>query len=379
MCLVIGLTLLGTVTPPSRAQNAPILPAPLYYIAGDQHIHRLETDNLTVSVITPGEEQEPVTAFDVSPVDGAVAYVTANKLFVADRLGENAAMIFDGGTLALTQGYVDVADMLTREVTKPMWSPDGTQIAFGYGGINVIPAAGGVAILALPNGAPDPNAPPEMPVGARIYRPHAWSPDGARLLVEFNFVPEGGGYAVLPLGAGAVTDFIDPATGFFVSCCEATWTPDSAAVYVSSPAQGLVEAGLWRVDSSTGEAANLIKGVPDGSTTVNLVGFAQVLTDGNLYYFAGQTTLDMGTGLMSMVRARPDGVSELTPLRTDTYEISEARWHPAATGAVIADQTAFDYANAQPPFFFPLRWLSVDGAQALSLPEAGRGLRWGTR
>jgi Tol biopolymer transport system component len=299
---------------------------------------------------------------------------------VTDNIGQSRTVLFDGGTLTLDQGYVNVNDMLTREVTAPRWSPDGSQIAFGYGGVNFIPKAGGVAILALANTTGDTTNSPNMPVGAKIYRPHAWSPDGTRLVAAFNYVPEGGGYAIFPVAGGAALEPKDVETGFNIACCEATWSLDSSSVYFSSPAQGIVPAGLWLVNAATGDALTLIRGWQEGGdSSVKLVGMAEILSDGKLYYFYGLGVLDMGTAPLNMFRADADGLSGQTMLRADAYEISEAVWSPDGSGAVIADQTKFDYGNKLPPFYFPTRWLRADGGDVVTLPEVGQGLRWGVQ
>lgn len=378
LAVIMILTLLPTTRDTIRAQFEDVLPRPLYYLGDDQQIHRLEVDAEATSIITA--EPMPITHFDVSPVDGALAYVTANQLIVTDNIGQGRLALFDGGALALEQGYVKVNDMLTREVTAPRWSPDGSQIAFGYGGVNLIPKAGGVAILTLANTTGDASASPDMPIGAKIYRPHAWSPDGTRLMATFNYVPEGGGYAIFPAAGGAAVEPKDAETGFIISCCEASWTADSSSVYVSSPAQGMVQAGLWLVNANTGEATTLIRGWQEGGdSNVKLVGMAHSLSDGKLYYFYGLGILDMGTAPLNMFRADGDGVSGQTMLRADAYEISEALWSPDGSGAVIADQSRFDYGNKLPPFYYPLRWLRADGGDVVTLPEVGQALRWGVQ
>ena len=94
--------------------------------------------------------------------DGAhVAYVLRTQDAAADRTVTELWLVPTGGGSArrLTAGPAD---------TTPVWSPDGTRLAFLRGGeLALLPMDGGEARVLT--GLPRPSGPP------------AWSPDGARL------------------------------------------------------------------------------------------------------------------------------------------------------------------------------------------------------
>ena len=80
----------GATPPP--AEDADVLPRTLYYIAPDgagiTQVFRLERDGVTQTQLTT--ESGSVTDYDVSPVDGNIAFVANNQLLYANADGSES-------------------------------------------------------------------------------------------------------------------------------------------------------------------------------------------------------------------------------------------------------------------------------------------------
>jgi hypothetical protein len=120
-----------------------IFPSPLYYIEDTSgQIWRVDVDGANPLQIT--HEPAPVLAFDVSPIDGHLVYVSGNSLIEADALGGNPRVILAGPTVPLANqhyGYVQYGP--TQTVAAPRFSPDGQQIASRHA--TTAPTAGRIA------------------------------------------------------------------------------------------------------------------------------------------------------------------------------------------------------------------------------------------
>ena len=177
-----------------------VLPAPLYYLdtsSPTQQIWRIETDGTTRTQIT--QEAAGVTDFDVSASDGSLAYVSGNALITTDGLGGNRSVLVQGPPLAPER---DESYYIT-EVTRPRWSPDGSRLAYGMNGINLIDAAGGTPTALLPND-PIPAPSDTMTQPVNLYWPSHWSPDGARMLIDIGYYRSEGSLGVFNLTNNSV-------------------------------------------------------------------------------------------------------------------------------------------------------------------------------
>lgn len=365
-----------TETPPAATPTLPVqaevLPAPVYFISSaDSQLWRVERDGTTLTQLTT--EAAPVTYYDVSPADGALVYISANALILADAEGGNRQQVFGG-----VQDYPE-DQAINNEITHPRWSPDGRRIAFGYGGIQILDLDSPMLtpnVLLPSDPMPDPNA-GRPPSELRFYRQAIWSPDSTRLLVEFSHYPEGGGWSVLLLnadGEGALVDLQPAALGGLL-CCEPTWSLDSQVIYFASPYIGMVTPGLHRANAATGQVETLIgvTGEP-GSETYAMVEQAEQLADGQLYYFLG-TVQGFPTGAftpLTMYRADANAANG-TALRSDTYTLEEVLWAPDTSGAVIMEVGS----DSVWPYHGPLVWLPAHGSTAVRLPADGSSLVWG--
>lgn len=347
-------------------QPAPgVLPAPLYYLdtsGATQHIWRIEIDGQTRTQIT--QEAEGVNDFDVSPRNGSLAYVSGNALITTDGLGNNRSVLVQGPPLSPERDE----SYYTAEITRPRWSPDGSRIAYGMNGINVIDATSGALTALVPNDPiPGPNDPMTQP--ANLYWPSQWSPDGTRMLIEIGYYRSEGSVGVLNLADNSVAALSSPA-GYV--CCAPAWAADGRTIFYANPIDGIVPPGMWRTDVTTGEGDTLIDGIAKDA----ILSVANVFpANDQLYYFYAVTKAPSDPGqsvALAMYRSQSDGVTDQTPLRTDAYVIGEALWAGDGSGAVIVEAEAGVY----PPQGV-LWYLKTAGSPAISLGVEGRMLRWG--
>jgi hypothetical protein len=105
------------VAPTPFPTPAIILPAPLYLLSNGQ-IQRLETDGVTLTQLTL--EAEPITDFDVSPIDARLIYVSGNQLIEANPQYGSRIVKVSGRRLDPT----NAANYITERISDPRFSPD---------------------------------------------------------------------------------------------------------------------------------------------------------------------------------------------------------------------------------------------------------------
>lgn len=359
-------------TPTVAAEPADdrLLPAPLYYLSEGQ-IMRLDADGLTLTQITT--EAEPVTDFDVSPDGHRLAYVSGNDLIETDDGGGNRVVKIRGERYAED----DPAARITQVISHPRFSPDGSRLAFGLNGVNLMPAGeatGDYQVLQASDPYPDPaNVPDEGPI--RFFWPRAWSPDGSRLLLEFAYWPEAGGLAIKDLNEGTLVDVANP-DGIVTGDWE--WGPNGQAALLASNAQVFGAPGLVRVDAATGESTTLIKGLPEGTAgadnPIRLFRGPQMTAGGDLTFFtrfaAGMESADPEG--YRMYRTAPDG-SGMTLLRNDAFSLGNALWAGDGSGAVVVQMTG---DQSYPPAG-PMLWAPAGAGPVVELPADGSHPQWG--
>jgi len=366
-----------------------VLPAPVIYLGvsdeavapGQQDIWRLEMDGKKITQIT--HEAVPVTGFAVSPEDDSIAYITLteNDLVRINADGGGKTLLIDGPDLIFLP-----EDRPVRQLSNPAWSPDGTQIAFGLGGINLLPATGGEPNLILAN-EPGPEGSRQW---ARSFYPLSWSLDGSKLLIG-DVV--GGGLSIINVADGSVIEILNPSGDFY--CCSPTWSIDGQYIYFGGVLYdpSIFQApGLWRIDVNSGEAEVLIPGYEDpgaaqeSGAPMTLIQSAQQLSDGNVYAFTASGSYEelwhdeagnLTFPLLEMTRLAPDG-SQPSALRSDadqfvgtSWIFGELLWAADASGAVTNILGSEDLPNAT------LLWLPADGSDGVILEGRGFQYQWG--
>ncbi len=349
---------------PTSSPVPEVLPRSLYYLnhveAGLTQVYRLAKDGKTVQQIT--FEPADVGDFDVSPVDGSVAYISNNQLILVDQNGAGRRILVDGGA-------VDPNVRFLNNVSSPVWSLDGKTIAFGYGGLDFYSLANGSYDKVIENKID--NLSSAFPMPLELYAPARYSPDGTKLLVSIGFY-EGGAFAVYRAEDSSLTRF-SRSDGSMV-CCELRWVPDGSGLYAASAAIGMVDSGLSYLDASTGKVTILLPGsAPDG--TYNFAAGPQVGRDGKLYFFFNnlpQIPTTSHTPLF-LVRSDTDGVTGRTQLKKDAFNyINEVLWAPDASLAIVAGGPTDDVAAGGPTeIVYP------DDRPDIKLIDFAQGLHWG--
>jgi hypothetical protein len=340
-----------------------VLPHNLYFFNRDAgglwQIFRLDADGRTLHQVT--FEPLVVDAYDVSPVDGRIAYITNNQLYLADAAGAGRRLLVDGGP-------VDENNRWTNTVGSPAWSPDGMTLAYTHGGLSFLNPDTGASNKVLQNQI-DTSA--GFPIVREIYAPRAYSASGSKLLLDIGFY-EGGTYGIYLPSNNALIRLQRPDGG--IVCCNAAWIPDGSGVYVTSPSLGMVESGLYYADAATGTVTALLPGAaPDG--TYNFAYAAQVGADNKLYFFFNnlpQIPVEGHTPLY-LVRSAPDGVTGRTLLLPDAFHnINEILWASDASLAILViTPDPNEYTGGEARLLYP------DGRPSLVLRSFARTLRWG--
>ncbi|MBI1297491.1 SH3 domain-containing protein [bacterium] len=368
-------TRIPTATPLPEPQI--VLPAPLYFLVNGQ-IQRLETDGITLTQLT--QESKPITDFDVSPIDARLVYVTDNTLIEANPQYGTLIVKVTGEALDPN----NPADAITQRIANPYFSPDGSRIAFGLNGVNLVLAGeDDEATLLLPSDPyPDLNNPPRSNV--RFFSPRSWSLDGELLLVEFSYWPEAGGLAILDPSSGALTEMNNQDPNAPI-CCEWAWSRDGAAGYIASNLLGYGTPGLSQVDVATGLVSLILPGMPTGDVSaespLRLFRGPHQTNDGALLAFVSeQATMQDSVGYVMAEIENAEAESTqanedaLSPLRADPFESNgDLLWARDGSGAAVVLVTEPGPLG----FAGPILWLPVDGSPSTELPAFGEKLRWG--
>ena len=340
-----------------------ILPRKLYFRnrdgAGIMQLFSLGVDGTTVTQVT--FEPLNVDAYDVAPIDGSIAFVSNNQLYLVDAAGAGRRLLIDGGP-------IDPANPWANSISAPAWSPDGRTLAYGHGGLNLMEPATAVVNRVLQNQI-DTSA--GFAIVKEIYAPAAYSADGTRLLITIGYY-ESGTFGIYHPSNNALVRFQREDGG--IVCCRVSWLPDGSGAYIASSTIGMFESGLYHADAATGAVTPLLPGAaPDG--TYNFADAAEVGPDNRLYFLfnnLSQIPNDDHTPLY-IVRSAPDGSTDRTQLLPDAFEnINEVLWAPDASVLILAIAAGPDaYAGGE------ARLIYLDGRPSMALLPVAEDLRWG--
>ncbi len=373
----------ATVIPAEDEPSTPeaardLLPAPVYYLnSEDGQIWRVEEDGVSNTQMT--SEEEPVTDFDVSPRDGALVYISGKQLiYYSSALGGRREVLLTGPVEFDPDDYLSIA---TQGISSPIWSPDGSWIVFGEGGISLYqdpytPRQEGVPEVwtALYSDLlPDP-----LPTEGEVYDgpqswywPEIWSPDGEFVLVQgAYYFALGRSRGIVDINEATLTELDEPRG---LPCCHVAWGQSSNELLFAGYMPNITQTGLWRLDPESDEYTVLVPGEAGGEH--HMFAFPFETSDGRVqgFYAAEPASPNpLPPRPMVMVSVAGDGSAELVEMRDDYYVVGEADWLADGSGAVITD-----IAGERGWAPGPLRWLPADGSPMISLPAEGRFPQWG--
>ena len=368
---VVASTMQALTPKSPDPQNSPtetpatLLPHSLYFLnndnAGFAQVFRLEKDGKTVQQIT--FEPTAVGSYDVSQVDGSVAYVSNNQLLLINADGSGRRMLVDGGPQ-------DEVNPFVNAIRFPVFSPDGKTIAYGLKGLNFYAVASGATNRVLDDDIDD------LGNGAIFQRemfwPNKYSSDGTKLLITLGYY-EGASSAVYYPAANSLVR-LNGGEGALICCDAAEWSTDGLSYYSASPTAGMFNSGLWRVDALNGNVSTLFTSNYETSS-FNYASEPFLAPDGQLYFFFASATSEINTRTpLQLARSTPDGVTSRTVLRPETFQLmNEALWAPDASFVIVAtapiDQV---YQGGLVELYY------TDGQKSMiGLLPFGQSLKWG--
>jgi len=353
----------------TSALPSELLPYTFYYLGldggGSMQVFRIERDGVTQHQLT----FEPVNVldYDVSLVDGNVAYVAKNQLLLVNADGSGRNMLVDGGPI-------------DGPYFRPVFSPDGQMLAYALKGLNLYTVSTGVSNLVIEDQLEDAGNGLVLP--HETYWPEKYSPDGTKLLITLGYL-EGGSMAIYDPGANALVRLMgdEDALICYTVCngSEIEWSADSSGFYSANSQNDYSSrtGGLWKVDAVNGAVKTLIPFSP-GDGTINFPDEPYLAPDGQLYYFFLNYAEPSGPPQrppQQLVRSAPDGVTGRTVLRADTFELmNEALWAPDASFVIVAygpTQDVYDGGQAEIVY--------LDSRPNVVLASFAQQMKWGHR
>jgi len=349
-------------------QQSYVLPYALYFLnnddAGIAQVFRLERDGTSVSQITL--EPSAVSSYDVSQVDGSVAYVSNNQLLLINADGSGRRVLVDGGP-------VNPDTMYAEGINNPVFSPNAQTVAYGHKGLVLYAVSTGVSNVVLERLVTDPITGGLTP--GEIYIPQKYSPDGTKILITVAIPNSDGISSGIYYPAADSLVLLSGGDGARVCCGQQGWASDSSALYVGISFAGMFSPGLWRADASSGNLTTLLPAETGGN--YNLAAQPYLAPDGQLYFFfanlpSGQEFVSRAP--LQLVRAAPDGVTGRTVLRPETFQLmNEALWAPDASFIIVANAPSDQiYQGGILELYY------TDGLESMvSLAPFGQQLKWG--
>lgn len=345
-------------------EPASLLPHTFYYLAEGQ-VFRLERDGQTVTQLTA--EPVNVTDYDVSPVDGSIAYVASNQLLLVNADGSNRRVLVDGGSSPDLRGFYN-----------PVFSPDGKTLAYSRNGLILHDVATGASNLVLEDHPLGGSLPPET------YVPDKFAPDGTKLLLKIGHPPDSPWTGAIYFPA-TKTLMQFGGEDESLTCCThyggAAWSADSSSFYAVArvPDASLAGGELWKVDANAGAVTRLTPGAAgEGESRLFYFPYKPYLApDGQLYFFSAKFPESAGyfrRAPLILIRTLPnDIITNWTVLRGDTFELmNEALWAPDASFVVVAFAPNADvYEGGRAELVY------LDGRPNTVLAGFAQNMKWG--
>ncbi len=335
------------------------LPAPLYYLQ-DGQIWRLDPNAQTIIQVT--FENVEVEAFDISPLDGSLAYISGNNLVISDPYGGHRKVLLSG--MALPSNLDELArlnemDHITQSLRSPYWSADGQKIAYIKNGLQVynLEINQVEPIYLYPNNLHEQNL---------LANLLSWSPDGQYFLVsQYTYPTE----SLQQLRIGILTPdnyLYDLSESYLTTFA---WNPESTLLLLANAAYGSPQA--LQICKLANMQCTLIAEYEPARWSYHYA-YPFITTEDKVLVFMG-TTND-GTQIpdtFKLISLDLDG-NYRRNLRNDGYNLASALWSPDGDGVVIvlSEETGDFKAGS-------MLWLGITNTEPVSLPGMqGTNLRW---
>lgn len=367
---VVAMTLTGAApnpgTTPVTDGSASLLPRSFYYLGNDgaglTQVFRIERDGTIQHQLT--SEPVSVSDYDVSLIDGSVAYVANNQLLWINADGSNRRVVVDAGA-------VDPNNPFITNISSPVFSPDGQTLAYGYKGLQLYSVSTGQSNLVIENQIDDAGG--GLFVPRELYSPERYSPDGTKLLITLGYY-EGASSAIYYPTTNALVR-LEGGEGALICCDDTEWSSDGSSIYSASPTMGMFSSGMWKVDATTGEVTTLIQGDAGGGN-YNVADEPYLAPDGQLYFFFATTPSPDGVIMRSMlqlVRSAPDGVTGRSVISDEDFQLmNEALWAPDASFVIAAFSPSREvYQGGQADIVY------LDGRPKVTLTSSAQQMKWG--
>jgi hypothetical protein len=312
---IVAGTLSATTTIPIIEPTPSFTPEPptvlahsLYYQASESEsvggfqIYRLSRDGITVTQIT--YEPEGVGDFDISPLDGTIAYAAKDGLIAVNADGGNRRVL------------------TTENISFPTWSPNGETIVYASG--HGITDGHGIYIYTLATGQETTLIAARNDQRYERNLPLKFSPDGNKLIIanagDGDYV-----ISIYDLTSNTIIQVAPAdAKGLPLACLQITWVdPNNFYCNNHFGAQGTLP-GLWQVNANNGSNNALIFYAPVATPRQN--------QDGTLTYLLGEG--NSGSPL-TLIHSDADGVTNRLALRSETFLVHVAIWASDNNALVI--------------------------------------------
>jgi TolB protein len=340
-----GAPLNFTVNIEVLAAAANILPAPLFYLRGEEdarQIWRMEPDGFTLTQLT--QESAGVSGFEVNPVDNRLAYVSDYQLILLDPVNANRQILVAGNE--------------NDSPYRPVFSNDGAYLAYGLGGIHIYTLASGEDRLILPNN--DIMTPSER----RHFSPDSWSPDDSKLSVSIGYW-EWGGSGIISTSDGSLLSEFEYADSD-------AWSTDSQTYFsarASEPGMMSTVPGLYIINASLNASEQTL--IPD-----TFIWWPHQGADGRLVFFQGTPDpITPSQYNISLMGPSAEAVGQWQVLRSNILHLTaggfpEAVWSP--DGNFLAARLFHVPGKTSEVIL-----LSLQDAPNLYLMQDGTNLRFG--
>lgn len=352
-------TPINTMTPAASPQELFSLPAPLYYLQ-DGQIWRLDPDAQTKQQIT--SEDAVVEAFDISPMDGSLVYISNNSLVISDPDGGNREILLAGAELPplldeLT--LLNEMDYITSAMRSPYWSADGQKIVFIKNGLQIYDLEKNQVepIFTYTNNLDEQNL---------LANLLSWSPDDQYFLVS-QYVYPIDGHNQLKLGLFTPDNYLYELSESYLTTF--TWNPETTLLFLANAAYGAPQS--LQVCELANIVCTLIAEYEPARWYYHYA-YPFVTTDNKLLVFMAVT--DDGFQIpetFKLISIDLDGSNRLN-LHNSGYKLASALWSPNGDGIVVVLAEKTDDFPAD-----SMLWLDIKDTSPISLPVLhADSLRW---